>query len=241
MNARRSAAVLCLVFFASGASAVAFETLWFRQAGLAFGNSVWASSLVLAAFMAGLALGNALAARAADRFSEPLRAYAFMEVAVGASGVALVIFLPMLAGVFAPLFRPLLDRPALLNPLRMGLAFALLLVPSTAMGMTLPILARVLGSWGEGFGKVLGRLYGWNTLGAVAGALLTEGLLLKALGVRGAALAAAALNLTCAVVVLRLSRAAACPPAAATALPPGFWERLQGILPSPGEAGPSKS
>jgi spermidine synthase len=46
------------VFFVSGASALIFETLWFHQASLAFGSSVWASSLVLAGFMGGLALGS---------------------------------------------------------------------------------------------------------------------------------------------------------------------------------------
>ena len=52
-------ALLYAIFFASGASALIFEMLWFRQAGLALGNSVWASSLVLSGFMGGLALGNA--------------------------------------------------------------------------------------------------------------------------------------------------------------------------------------
>ena len=54
--------ILCAIFFISGTAALLFETLWFRQAGLSFGNSVWASSVVLASFMGGLALGNALAA-----------------------------------------------------------------------------------------------------------------------------------------------------------------------------------
>ena len=58
MSAGLFAAFLC-----SGAAALLFETLWFRLTGLGLGNSVWASSVVLAAFMAGLALGNALAAR----------------------------------------------------------------------------------------------------------------------------------------------------------------------------------
>ncbi len=50
--------LLGFIFFLSGASALLFETLWFFQSGLALGNSIWASSLVLASFMAGLALGN---------------------------------------------------------------------------------------------------------------------------------------------------------------------------------------
>ena len=72
--------LLCLLFFLSGVSALTFETLWFHQAGLALGNSVWASSLVLAGFMGGLGLGNGLAAWHGDRVGRPVRAYAALEV-----------------------------------------------------------------------------------------------------------------------------------------------------------------
>src|SRR5690242_21897114 len=82
--------VLGAAFCASGAAGLAFETLWFHQAGLAFGNSIWASSLVLAGFMLGLAFGNALAARVSDRIARPVRAYALLELGVALSGVALV-------------------------------------------------------------------------------------------------------------------------------------------------------
>jgi len=58
--------LLCAIFFVSGAAGLIFEALWFRQTGLTFGNSVTASSLVLASFMSGLALGSALVALAPD-------------------------------------------------------------------------------------------------------------------------------------------------------------------------------
>ena len=96
---------------------------WFRQAGLAFGNSIWASSLVLSAFMAGLALGNALAIqlgrrsaqREVGRLGNPVRAYAYAEAAIALTGVGLVYLFPVLGAALAPVFRPLLDRPWLLN------------------------------------------------------------------------------------------------------------------------------
>ncbi len=88
---------LCLVFFASGAAALLFETLWFRQAGLVLGNTVWATALVTASFMAGLAIGNALAARYGRRVPRPLLTFALMELTVGASGVALVLGFPVIA------------------------------------------------------------------------------------------------------------------------------------------------
>src|SRR5436190_2093537 len=197
--------VLSAVFFASGASALIFETLWFRQAGLAFGNSVWASSLVLSGFMAGLALGNTLAAALGRRVRHPVRLYAIAEAVIALTGVGLVYLFPVLGAALAPLFRPLLDHPWALNPLRLVVAFVLLLIPSTAMGITLPLLTKALLRDDRSFGRVLGALYGWNTLGAMTGVVAGEMFLVGALGVRGTALAAGALNLAAAAVAALLA------------------------------------
>lgn len=197
--------ILCAILFVSGAAALIFETLWFRQAGLAFGNSVWASSLVLASFMAGLALGNGCVARLGARIRRPVRFYAWLELAIAAWGVTVVCILPHLAGWLAPLWRSLLEPPWLLNLVRLLLAFLLLLIPATAMGATLPVLVKALRAWDPNFGSVLGRLYGWNTLGAVAGAVAAEALLVEPLGIRGCAFAAGALNLSAALAAAGLS------------------------------------
>jgi len=207
-------ALLCWMFFLSGASALVFETLWFRQAGLALGNSVWASSLVLAAFMFGLAAGNAATARFGHRIRRPVRFYALLEIAVGASGLALVHLLPELTPRLAPWLRTELDAPLVLNGLRLGVAFSLLLVPSVAMGATLPVLVAALVRRDPHFARVLGRLYGWNTLGAVAGVALGEALLIEWLGIRGAGLAAAGANGVAAMVALGLAGAVDTRPAA---------------------------
>jgi hypothetical protein len=135
-------ALLCAIVFASGVSALIFETLWFRQAGLAFGNSTWAASLVLSGFMGGLAMGSAVAARYGDRFRNAVRAYAITEVAIALSGVELVYLFPVLGAVLAPWLRPLLDHPWILNPLRLLMAFLLLLIPSTATSGTGPLASR---------------------------------------------------------------------------------------------------
>jgi spermidine synthase len=198
-------ALLCVIFFISGASALIFETLWFRQAGLAFGNSVWASSLVLSGFMGGLALGNALAARYGDRLRNPVRAYALAEGAIALTGVGLVYLFPHLGAALAPWFRPLMDQPWLLNPLRLFCAFLLLLIPSTAMGITLPLLIKTLMGYDPHFGAVLGRLYGWNTLGAVSGVLIGELVFIGAAGVHGTALTAGAFNVVAAMAAWWLS------------------------------------
>jgi len=198
--------LLCTAFFLSGASALIFETLWFSQTGLVLGNSVWASSLVLSGFMCGLALGNAIAARWGDRLRNPVYAYAILEITVAASGVGLVFLLPSMSEILAPLLRPFQDLPVVLNGIRLAVAFGFLMIPSTAMGLTLPLLTKALLGFEFSFGRVLGNLYGWNTFGAVAGALACECLLVGTLGVRGSALAAGAMNLFAAATAMGCGR-----------------------------------
>ncbi|MBW2666001.1 MAG: spermidine synthase [Deltaproteobacteria bacterium] len=212
--------ILCAIMFVSGAAALLFETLWFRQAGLAFGNGVWASSLVLASFMAGLAIGNGLVARHGARIVRPLFFYGLLEIAIGVAGVALVWLLPSFGGWMVPLWRPLLDQPLLLNALRLFIAFSMLVIPATAMGATLPVLVKVLRAHDPNFGSVLGRLYGWNTLGAVVGSLAGEALLIEWFGVRGSAFVAAALNGVAALTAVAIARSAPFEtPAGASAMP----------------------
>jgi spermidine synthase len=202
--------ILCALFFLSGAAALLFETLWFRQAGLAFGNGVWASSLVLSSFMGGLALGNGLMARFGARIRRPVRFYALLEAAIAIGGVTLVWVLPGLGDWLAPVFHAFLDQPWVLNPLRLGVGFALLLLPATAMGATLPVLVKALLARDASFGSVLGRLYGWNTLGAVVGSVAGEASLIESYGVRGTASVAAACNATAVAVALILAHRLRC-------------------------------
>jgi len=220
----RGTGFLPLVFALSGAAALLFETLWFRQAGLALGNSVWAASLITASFMAGLAAGNAGCARWGRHVRRPVAVYAAVEVAVALSGVAIVFAMPHLIPVAASMSRPLAGHPGLLNAVRAAMAFLLFALPATAMGTTLPLLVEALAGGRPEFGRALGRLYGWNTLGAVAGALAGEMALIEAFGVRGTALVAGLLNLSAAAGALlaggRTGRAEAEPTTAAAGRDP---------------------
>src|SRR5436305_12916499 len=89
-------AVLSAILFLSGIGALIFETLWLRLSGQAFGNSIWAPALILSSFMAGLALGNAIAASSRIRRWRPLHLYALLEVLVASLGCSIVFGLPAL-------------------------------------------------------------------------------------------------------------------------------------------------
>src|SRR6185503_4085905 len=121
-----------------------------------------------------------------------------------ASGALLVAAFPYLPALFRPLFTPIADDIAALNAARLAIAFGLMLIPATALGATLPLLAKPLEALTGSYGFALGRLYGINTLGAVAGALAAELLLIPSLGLRGSGFAGAACNLAAALIASRL-------------------------------------
>ncbi len=217
---RWHAAALPTISFGSGAAGLAFEMVWLRRAGLVFGNSVWAAAIVLSSFMAGLALGSLLVARASAWIvRRPLRAYAAAETVVAVTGIALIFVFPHVDGVLRPLFQ-IATGPGAGNLLRLGATFALLLVPTTAMGATLPLLVAGTPGGSQHTGRSFGRIYGWNTLGAVAGVLIAEIVLIDRVGVAGTACAAGALDLAVAFLAASLSAGETRPPLASAAVAP---------------------
>src|SRR5437868_4383351 len=195
-------ALVSLILFLSGCSALLFQTLWLRLSGLAFGNSVWSAALILSSFMAGLALGSAIAARLSLRRVRPLRVYAGLESIVAVFGCTLVFGLPLLGQWLRPIFQILWHHQELLNILRFSISFLVLLLPTTAMGLTLPVVLEDPLLSRRQFGRVVAAFYGFNTLGAVAGALLGEGLLIRRFGLPGTGLTAACLSLAAAGIAL---------------------------------------
>jgi predicted membrane-bound spermidine synthase len=200
-----STLAIAAMFFVSGAASLMFEMVWFYRAGLALGSSVWAASITVSSFMGGLALGNALIGRMRPR--HPLRAYALAEITLAATGVMVVYALAAHAPI-ALLARMSAGTLWATNLVRLAVAFLLLLVPASAMGATLPLLVGELSRRRLTFGAALGRLYGWNALGAVAGTLLAETVFVRRLGVAGTAWLAALFDLMTASAALWLARQA---------------------------------
>ncbi len=191
--------VLPAAFFLSGAAGLIFQVTWLYRCGLVLGSSMAAVTVVLSGFMAGLALGNAAAAARGRRITRPLRVYAALELLVAFSGVVVTYLLPHTGALLASTTG---SSPAL-NTLRFLVAFGILLVPATAMGATLPVLVSALCAQGARFAVALGGLYGWNTLGAVTGVVVSEVALVDIVGVTGSAWVAALLNLCAAALALR--------------------------------------
>lgn len=189
--------IVALLLLASGCATLVHQVCWQRLLGLSFGSTHVATSLVLAAFFLGMAGGNALAARLQRPARAGLLLYAGLELVIGLSALGL---LP----VFVDLPRTFAAAPAwAAQPVpRFGLALALMLLPTLAMGATFPVLLGAVLIRRGGWTRRLGWLYGLNTLGAVVGAVLGAFVLVPAWGLDGAVRAAAALNGLAALVAV---------------------------------------
>jgi len=193
-----------VLFFLSGASALAYEVIWTKYLTLVIGVTTFCVSTVVASFLLGLAIGSLAFGRRIDRGSRPLRLYAWLEVGVAAAALLFYFLLPGLEGVYVVLHRQLASSLAAIRLVRVVFCFLSLLPPTILMGGTLPVLCRREVEGGEGIGSSLAALYALNTLGGAAGTLVTGFVLIERLGLTGALLAAVCTNLAAAAVAFAL-------------------------------------
>ncbi|MGQ0734472.1 MAG: fused MFS/spermidine synthase [Acidobacteriota bacterium] len=198
----RLLALLALLFFFSGVAALIYQVMWLRLLALVFGVTVYAASTVLASFMGGLALGSYLAGRAAARLRAPLRAFGLVEIGVGLSALATPLLLEWVRGVWIGLQPVLPSSLFFLTPARFVVACVVLIVPTTLMGATLPIVMRSALVTDAAVGSRIGLLYATNTCGAIIGALIAGFYLVSEMGVARSFQLAAAINVTIGILAI---------------------------------------
>lgn len=170
-----------LLALVSGGSTLALEVAWLKRFSQVLGADIPALTAVTAALFLGLAAGNTIAARIAARVASPLRAFSAVEIGVAAAAALTLPALAWLPAFLAPLYP---GHPTFaFELLRFVGASSILLVPTTLMGIGLPLLTeatrRRRGTPGESFN----RLYAANTIGAALGCLVAGFVLIPNLGV----------------------------------------------------------
>jgi spermidine synthase len=205
MNARAQSVAVLL--FVSGTCALVFQTAWFREFRLIFGASTPASAAVLAIFMGGLGLGNALLGRRADASANPLRLYSLFEIGISLLCAVSPLLVPLVRTVYLAIGGQ--ETLGILGATlaRLLLSALVLGVPTFLMGGTLPAAARAVTQADDRSRRDVGLLYGLNTLGAVCGVLLSTFFLLEFLGTRATLWAACAVNLLNAMAAWKLAQA----------------------------------
>jgi predicted membrane-bound spermidine synthase len=209
---RHTMRVLAIAFFASGFSALLCQIVWQRMLGIFAGSDTVSASLVVGAFLAGLGLGSVIGAKVAERLSPRAALFGFVVAEAGVAAFAL-LSPPFLYELLATRLAGVVDAPAAI----FALCFAGLVVPTTLMGLSLPLLSRAVATSLGDVAERIGRLYGLNTVGAGAGALLGGWVIVGSAGFVGALAIAAALNVAAAALAATLHRSLPGAPAAARA------------------------
>jgi spermidine synthase len=203
IESKRSKSIFFL-FFLSGMSALIYEVVWLRILIRVLGCTVYATSTILGSFMAGLALGSYMLGKYVDRSPRLLRLYAFLELGIAVSAFAM----PLVFDLLVPLYRWVygFTNTSTLSMVRACLIFLCLIVPTTFMGGTLPVLSSFLAREKNQIGNRMGTLYGINTLGAIVGVLGSGFLFIGYLGEFNTILIGIGGNLYAASVAFYLSR-----------------------------------
>lgn len=195
--------VATLVFL-SGFAGLILQVAWFRQFALVFGASTAASAAVLAIFMGGLGIGNAVIGPRADNHPRPLRLYAWLLLAVALTGAVSGYLLDASQALYIYLGGQSVLGLSGATVIRLALASVVLALPTVSMGGTLPAAVKAVTTSDDRQRRAAGVLYGVNTLGAVAGAVAATFVLLAVLGTQATLWIACGLYLLTAFVAFRL-------------------------------------
>ena len=189
-------ALLLFALGVSGLTSFAYEIYWTRSLVFLLGNSTYALTTMLTAFITGIALGGYLARLFVDRVVDRVALFGWIQVLIAVSSA---VALPVLFAFLGPqAIRGFLSEATgnigLLTVARFGIALLVMLVPATLIGATFPLVGRVGIVDLQHTGRRVGLIYASNTLGNVAGALLPGFVLLNWLGIQRGILLMAALN-----------------------------------------------
>ena len=217
--------VACACFMlGSGFASLVYQVTWVRLLGLGLGSTSASISIVVSSFFLGMSLGSYFFDRIArTRFGE-LKAYAALELCIGICGLLL---LPVLLNLdYLLSFAPAVGTQPVL---KLVVTLLLLIVPTTCMGATFPVMTYLLAGNDTRLGRLISQLYSLNTFGAVAGAALSGFVLIPNLGLDGSIYVAAAVNILIGVAALILSApykaASQVPAAPIVVIAPGLSER----------------
>ena len=174
--------ILALILV-SGANAFFYEVLWTRMLSHIMGGSIYAFATMLAAFLTGIALGGGLAGPVARDRERAALAFAVTQAAIAILSVGVYLWM-----------GPLIPESRSTLPMA-GMAIAVMLPATIFIGATFPLAVRILARTEHEAGEVTAKIYSWNTVGAIVGAILAGFLLIPALGFEGSIKLAVTVNL----------------------------------------------
>jgi spermidine synthase len=188
--------ILIILFFLSGFSGLIYESAWSQQLSIVFGSTELAIAAVLASYMGGLALGANILSRYIHKINKPIILYSIIEILIGVFALCVPYLLELVSYVHQILYLSddltSIDNSSAIYFI-LG-SFIVLLIPTSLMGATLPLLSKYFVSKEDNIGKKVGFLYSINTFGACLGALTSSFFLLPTLGLGNTVYVAVVIN-----------------------------------------------
>jgi spermidine synthase len=169
------------LFFLSGFAALVLEVLWIRHWELLYGSGIQAFAVVVVTFLLGLSLGSFFYDMFLKRIANQVLLFSCIEFLIGVIAITITALFPYLEYLFLKFYYAANTYPVFVLMMS-GVCFAILLVPTMLMGMTLPTLCAVNLS-GEHIGAGFGKLYAANSLGALAGSFCAGFIIIPAFGI----------------------------------------------------------
>jgi len=190
----RNSSFFHLSAFLSGISILVYEIIWVRQLALIFGNTIMATTIVIAIFMAGLGFGSLYFGRKVDKTLQPLGLFSILQFSIAVFALAAFIVFQRLPNLQRTLYQALPTNVFSLIVI-IFITSLFMIVPTLFMGGTLPILSKALVQNKRRIGRSIGFIYGFNTMGSILGALITGFFLIATLGQRASILFAVLINI----------------------------------------------
>lgn len=201
---------VAVLFFFSGFSGLIYQVLWMRKFKLVLGSSIFSVSIVVASFMIGLLLGSWIVGKgiSLNRIRNELKIYGLLEFFIGLYSLLFLSVITHAAPVYGFIYQLGEDFFFLKLFLNAVVTMAVLVLPTIAMGATLPLLVNYYSKQLVNFSSVVSLLYAINTLGGAFAALISGFYLIKILGVNNSILLATGINMAVGAWAFFLSKRA---------------------------------
>jgi spermidine synthase len=197
--------LLLIVSFGTGLSSFMYEIGWIRLLSMIIGSATHSFEVMLSAFVFGLAVGGLWVRGKMDRFRNPELVLGFVQIIMGLAAVATLplygVAVQTMGWLMAGEVRTESTWLAF-NALRYGLCLFIMFPATFCAGMTLPLITHLLLKRGQAEG-IIGRVYGFNTLGAIAGATLAGLLLMPLIGLQRVIIVGAIVDIILGLTLLR--------------------------------------
>jgi spermidine synthase len=193
--------LIIAAFFISGFSALTYEVVWTRFLSLVFGNSTYAFSAMLSAFLIGLAIGSYFIGKISDKIEDLIGTLGILEMGIAFSAVLLLFLFSQMDVIFLAVYLKLRSSFLFLWFAYYFLFFLVFLIPTTLMGATMPIVSKIYSRNKDTIGGDIGVIFSSNTAGGILGSFAAGFILIPLVGAERSVLLAGGMNVIVAITM----------------------------------------